>query len=145
MVTALLLLLSILHCSGKVYNELFSYAFDAILIFTVNAFFLVGTLFLQVCHPCRRGHGWLTAFKLPQRKEAHGQGLIFTGCRWVVGCFYCFLPLSLLHHSEIIQIHLLITACCEVCHHCFKPFRQPPTEAVTLQFSYVIWQEAFQE
>ena len=56
-VTALLLLLNILHCSDKAYYELFGYAFNAIWVFTVNAFLLVDTLFLQVYHSCRRGHG----------------------------------------------------------------------------------------
>ena len=64
-VVTTLLLLSILHCPGKVHNELFSYTFDAICIFAINAFLLVGTLFLQVCYLYRRGLSWLTAFKLP--------------------------------------------------------------------------------
>ena len=125
-VTVLLLLLSILHCSCKVYNELFGYAFDAIWVFVVDAFLFVGTLFLQVCHSCRRGHGWLTAFELLQRKEAQLLGPAAAGSGWVVGWFHCFLLLSLPCHSEIIRLHLLITACFEICHHCFKPFRQPP-------------------
>ena len=40
MVAVLLLLLSVIHCSGKTYYEFFGYAFDAIRVFTVNAFLL---------------------------------------------------------------------------------------------------------
>ena len=46
---------------------------------------------------------------------------------------------------EIIRIHLLITACLEVCHHHFKLLRHPTVEAVTLQFDNMIWQKVFQE
>ena len=113
-VTAFLLLLSIFHCSGKVSNELFGHAFNAIWVFTVDAFLLVGTFFLQVCHPCRRGCAWLTAFKLLQRKEAHHLGLICTGHGCIVGWFHHFLLSSLPHCSEIIQICLFITTCFEV-------------------------------
>ena len=144
-ITALLLPLNILHSSGKMYNELFGYASNALWVFTVNTFLLVSALFCKVCHPCRRGHGWLTAFEFLQRKEAHHLGLISTGHRWVLGWFHCFLLLSLLCHLKIISIHLLITACFEVFHHHFKAFRQSPIEAVMLQFSYVIWREAFWE
>ena len=45
-VTSLFLLLSVLHCSGKVYNELFSYALNATGILACSIFLLVSTLFL---------------------------------------------------------------------------------------------------
>ena len=138
MITALLCLLSVLHCSGKAYNELVGYSFNAIWVSAVDTFLLVGTLFLQVCHPSQRGCGWPTAFELPQRKEAHCLRLAGAGPGWVTGWFHHFLLLSLLCCSEVIRICLLITTCFEVCHHHIKPFRQPPVEAVMLQFSYVI-------
>ena len=43
--TMLLHLLSIFHCSGKVYNELFCPAFNAIWVLTIYAFLLISTLF----------------------------------------------------------------------------------------------------
>ena len=75
-ITALLHLLSVLHSCCKAYNELFSYAFNAIGVFDIDLFLLVSASFLQVCHSCRGGHGWLTAFELPQRKEAQDPGLV---------------------------------------------------------------------
>ena len=56
-----------------------------------------------------------------------------------------FLLLHFLCNLKIIRIHLLITACLEVCHLCFKPFRPSPIKAIPLQFSYVIWWEVFWE
>ena len=95
--------------------------------------------------PCRGGCGWLTSFELLQRKEALHPGLICTACRCVAGWFH-HLPLhSLLHCLEIIGIHLLITTCLEVCHHCFKLLRHSIIEVITLQFSNVIWQKALWE
>ena len=44
----LLHLLSIFHCSGKVYNELFCHAFNTIRVLTIDAFLLIGTLFFYV-------------------------------------------------------------------------------------------------
>ena len=41
----LLHLLSVFHCSGKVYSELFCHAFDAIRVLTIDAFLLIGALF----------------------------------------------------------------------------------------------------
>ena len=63
-ITVLLLLLSALHCSGKVYNEFLSHVFNAIWVHTVSAFLFVSTFLLQVCHPHSRDLSWLTAFKL---------------------------------------------------------------------------------
>ena len=107
-VVTVLLLLSILHCSGKAYNEFLSYALNTIWVFTVNAFPLVSTFFLQVCNPCRRGHSWLTTLKLPQREEACHLGLAHIGPSLAVRWFHCFL-LCLLHHLEVTIICLLIS------------------------------------
>ena len=143
MVTALLCLLSILHSSGEAYNKFFSYPFDAIWVFAVDIFLLVGTPFLKVCHLCGWGGSLLTAFELPQKKEVHHLGFAGTGCGCIAGWFHCFLLLSFLYHLQIIGICLLITTCLEVCHHHFKPFTQPTVEVVTLQFGNVIWQKMF--
>ena len=43
-ITMLLPLLSIFHCSGKLYNELSCHAFNAIWVLMVNDFLLIGTL-----------------------------------------------------------------------------------------------------
>ena len=144
-ITALLHLLSILHCSGKVYSELFGYAINAIQVFAVNIFLLVSAFFLQVCHPCRGDCGWLTAFELLQGKDSLLPGACWCWL-WAGGGYTpSFLFLFLACHSEKIGIHLLITTCIEVWHHCFKLLRQPTIEVVTLQFGNVIWWKAFWE
>ena len=64
-ITMFLLLLSILHCSGKAYSEFPCHAFNAIWVFAVSTFLFVSVLFLQVCYPHSRDLSWLTAFKFP--------------------------------------------------------------------------------
>ena len=59
-----LLRLSILHCSGKAYNEFLSYTFDAIGIFTLSIFFFVSALFFQMHYLYSKGLGRLGAFQL---------------------------------------------------------------------------------
>ena len=63
-VEAFLLLLSILHCPGKLHYEFLSYAFNAIGVFTRSTFFFVSAVFFQVCHLYSRGPGRLGAFQL---------------------------------------------------------------------------------
>ena len=86
-ITMLLYLLIILDSSGKMYHELFKYAFNAIGIIAINAFLLI-TFFFQVCHSCGGGYSWLTAFELLQKKEAHHPRLPCTGHGQVVGYFF---------------------------------------------------------
>ena len=130
-VAVLLLLLNILHCSGKAYNEL-----------QLCLWCHLG-LHCQCIPPCWCSHpprcathaegvtaGWLP-LSFCRGKKPICLGFAGAGCGQVVGWFYCFLLLSLSCHLEIIRIHLLITACFEVCHHHFKLF-SPPIETVPL-------------
>ena len=97
------------------------------------------------CATCAEG---VTAGWLPLSFHG-GRNLLPLACctshslvmRWL----HHSLLLCLLHCSEVIQIYLLISAGLEVGYHHFEPLRQPAIEAVTLQFSDVIWQKAFWE
>ena len=76
MITVLLCLLSILHSSGEVHNELFGHDFNAIWVFVIDVFLLLGTLFLQVCHPCGGCCGWLAAFEPSAEGRSSTLGLL---------------------------------------------------------------------
>ena len=48
-VATFLILVFILHCSGKAYHEFLCHIIKAIRILTISTFFIISSLFLQVC------------------------------------------------------------------------------------------------
>ena len=83
MVAVFLLLLSLLHCLGKVHYEFFSHALNSIGVLTFGTLFLVSTVFFQIV-TCTAGvlAGWVP-FSFCKGKKLVTLGLLVLSAAWL--------------------------------------------------------------
>ena len=83
MVTALLILLGLLHCSSKAYNDFIHHIFNSIRIFAFGTCRFIRTLFFQMHCSYSRGLGRLGAFSFCRGKKLIALGLLALSVVWL--------------------------------------------------------------
>ena len=128
MVAAFLLLLSLLHCPGKVHYEFLSHALNSIEVFTLGPSSLLA-LSSSKCaiHTAGVLAGWVPFSSLAMR--------------WF-HCLFLFQPPSLPGDN---QSTFFIGAALQVGYHCLELFREPTVKVLMLQFGYAFQRKMFWE
>ena len=123
-IAAVLLLLSILHCPGEAHYEFLRYTLNAIRVFTLNIFFFLGALFLQMHQPYSGNLSRLSALQFPLREKAHCLRFSCIVSSLAMAWFHCLFLLSLPHCPEIIRAYLFFGTGLQIGYHGLESFGQ---------------------
>ena len=137
MVAAFLLLLSLLHCPGKLHSEFLAHT----LITSGSLFSAPSSLLALSSSKHATCTAWVLAGWMPFSFCKREKGLLPCACLYHQQSSYKMVPLlfflSLPHCLEIIRVHLFVGAGLQVGYHCFEPFKQSTVKGS--YFSLAMW------